>query len=234
MRISFQENRDDSQLQPILNSVIERWRNFPEDDEKELSRSQIRSFCKLFSYLSMINKFDNEELYRHYLFFEYLKKKFPPDGVKKIDVSDLVDLESLNLDIKGQINISLEDEDTVLDPNNPGGGKVNHEEEYDLLSEIINEINEFYGKVPEGTEDGSKKLISEIENDEEFKRILLSENTESNKKDQLEKIYRDKNIKTLDISTKLYEIFNQKEMRDRVINTLISRPNIIEKYRDKI
>ena len=47
---------------------------------------------------------------------------------------------------------------------------------------------------------------------------------------ELEKIYKDKNIKTLDISTKLYEIFNQKEMRDRVINTLISRPEILEKY----
>ena len=224
------DNRDDSKLQPILNQVIERWRNLSDDEDKELSKSQIRSYCKLFSYLSMINQFDNVELYRYYLFFEYLRKKFPLDGVEKIDVSDLVDLESLNLDIKGQISISLEDGDTVLDPNNPGGGKVPDEEEYDLLSEIINEINEFYGKVPEGTEDSSKKLITELVNDEEFKRVLFSENTESNKKDQLEKIYRDKNIKTLDISTKLYEIFNQKEMRDRVINTLISRPEILEKY----
>ena len=182
----------------------------------------------------MINQFDNIELYRHYLFFEYLKKKFPLDGIKKIDVSDLVDLDSLNLDIKGQINISLEDEDTVIDPNNPGGGKISDEEEYDLLSEIINDINEFYGKVPEGTEDSSKKLITELVNDDEFKSILFSENSESSKKDQLEKIYKDKNIKTLDISTKLYKIFNQKEMRDRVINTLISRPEIIDKYRDRI
>ena len=136
----------------------------------------------------MINQFDNVELYRYYLFFEYLRKKFPPDGVEKIDVSDLVDLESLNLDIKGQINISLEDGDTVLGPNNPGGGKISDEEEYDLLSEIINEINEFYGKVPEGTEDGSKKLITDLVNDERFKQVLLSDNTESNKRDELEKI----------------------------------------------
>ena len=67
-------------------------------------------------------------------------------------------------------------------------------------------------------------------NDDEFKSILLSDNTESNKKDKLEKIYTKKNIKTLDISQKLYEIFNKQEMRDRVINTLISRPEILEKY----
>jgi len=228
--IFVQENRDDSQLQPILNSVIERWRNLPEDDDKDLSKSQIRGYCKLFSYLSMINQFNNIELYRHYLFFEYLKKKFPPDGVERIDVSDLVDLESLNLDVKGKVSISLEEENTILDPNNPGGGKVKDEEEYEFLSEILQEINEFYGKVPDGTEEGSEKLIKDLVNDDEFKSVLLSDNTESNKKDKLEKIYTKKNIKTLDISQKLYEIFNKQEMRDRVINTLISRPEILEKY----
>ena len=68
------ENRDDSKLQPILNQVIERWRNLSDDEDKELSKSQIRSYCKLFSYLSMINQFDNVELYRYYLFFEYHKR----------------------------------------------------------------------------------------------------------------------------------------------------------------
>lgn len=224
------ENRDDSKLQPILNQVIERWRNLSSDEDKELSKSQIRSYCKLFSYLSMINQFDNVELYRYYLFFEYLRKKFPPDGVEKIDVSDLVDLESLNLDIKGQINISLEDGDTVLDPNNPGEGKISDEAEYDLLSKIINEINEFYGKVPEGTEDGSKKLITDLVNDERFKRVLLSDNTESNRRDELEKIYREKNIKNLETSDQLYKIFDKKEMMNRVIESLISRPELIKQF----
>ena len=228
--IFFHKNRDDSKLQPILNTVIERWRNLPEDNDKELSKSQIRSYCKLFSYLSMINQFNNIELYRYYLFFEYLKKKFPPEGVQRIDVSDLVDLESLNLDVRGKVSISLEEETTILDPNNPGSGKVKDEEEYELLSEILQDINEFYGKVPEGTEEGSEKLIKDLVNDNEFKSVLLSDNTESNKKDKLEKIYTRKNIKTLDISHKLYEIFNKKEMRDRVINTLISRPEILIKY----
>jgi hypothetical protein len=30
---------------------------------------------------------------------------------------------------------------------------------FDLLSEIINEVNDYYGKVPEGTEEGTKKLL---------------------------------------------------------------------------
>ena len=50
----------------------------------------------------MVHQFDNIELEKHYIFFEYLRKKFPVDGNERIDVSDLVDLDSLNLDIKGK------------------------------------------------------------------------------------------------------------------------------------
>ena len=136
----------------------------------------------------MIHQFDNIELEKHYVFFEYLRKKFPIDGLTRIDVSDLVDLDSLNLDIKGKLNISLEDEDKVFDPNQYGEGKGKEEEEFDLLSELINEINDYYGNVPEGTEDNTKRLLQDIVNDEEFTRVVNSNNTDSNKRDKLNQI----------------------------------------------
>lgn len=231
--IFVKKGRNDFQLQPTLNNVIDRWKNLSSDDDRELSKSLIRSYCKLFNYISMVNQFSNVELYKYYLFFEYLKMKFPPDGVEKIDVSELVDLESLNLDVKGNVNISLQEEDTIFDPNNPSSGKIKEKDQFELLSEILQEINEFYGKVPEGTEEGSKKLIENLVNDIDLKEVLLSDNTFSNKKDKLEKIYNKKNIKTLDTSAKLYEIFDKKEMKDKVINTLLSRPDIVQKFQNK-
>ena len=230
--IFIQGNRDDSKLQSTLNKVLKRWRNLPEDNDRELSKSYVRSYCKLFSYLSIINQFNNIELYRYYLFFEYLKKKFPLDGVKKIDVSDLVDLESLDIDVKGTISISLKDENTTFESVNLSGAMLKEDEKLGFLTEIIQEINEFYGNVPSGTEEGSRKLIEDLLNDEEFKSVLISDNTISNKKDKLEKIYLQKNIKNLDRSQKLFEIFNKKNMRERVINTLISRPEILKQYQN--
>ena len=145
-------------------------------------------------------------------------------------MSDLVDLESLDLVIKDKDSISLEDENAILDPYNPGDGKVNDIEEYQLLSEILQDINEFFGNVPEGTEESSKKLIEDLVNDDEFNKILKSDNTLDNKKDKLNQIYKQKNIKTLDDNQKLYEIFNKKEMRDKVINTLISKPEVLQQF----
>ena len=228
--IFFSENRDDSKLQPTLNIVLNRWSELS-DEDRDSSRTQFSNYCKLYGYISMVHQFDNIELEKHYVFFEYLRKKFPVDGNERIDVSDLVDLESLNLDIKGKLNISLEDEDTYFDPNQYGDGKGKDEEEYDLLSEIINEVNEFYGKVPEGTEESSKKLLEGIINDEEFQSVITSNNTDSNKRDKLQKIYEDKNIKTLDTSTKLYEFFEKKEFKERMIRMFISRPDLLNQLR---
>ncbi len=220
--IFFSENRDDSLLQPTLNVVIKRWKELS-DDDRDLSRTQFSNYCKLYGYISMIHQFDNIELEKHYVFFEYLRKKFPVDPKIGIDVSNLVDLDSLNLDIKGKLNISLEDEDTIFDPNQYGDGTTGGEEEVDLLSEIISQINEYYGKVPEGTEEGSKRLIEDIVNDDEFKNVIKSNNTDSNKRDKLQKIISDKNIKTLDINHKLYDYFEKEDVREKMIRMFISQ-----------
>ena len=224
--IFFTDKRQDSMLQPLLNTVLSRWRELS-DEDRDISRTQFTNYCKVYGYVSMIHQFDNIELEKHYLFFEYLRKKFPVDGLTRIDVSDLVDLESLNLDIKGKYNISLEEQDTEFYPNKYGEGKVKEEEEFDLLSEIINEINEFYGKLPEGTEESSKKLIKDILVDDEFQQVINSDNTDSNKRDKIREIYENKNILTLDRSTQLYDFFEKKEFKEKLIRLFISQPHLL-------
>jgi hypothetical protein len=125
----------------------------------------------------------------------------------------------------------LEERDTNFDPHTYGDGKGRNEEEYDLLSEILKEINEYFGKVPEGTEESSKKLLTDIVNDEDFQRVITSNNTESNKKDKIQKILEEKNIKTLDTSTKLYEYFEKQEIKERMIRYFLSNPSLLNQLR---
>ena len=179
----------------------------------------------------MVHQFDNIELEKHYVFFEYLRKKFPVDPKIGIDVSNLVDLDSLNLDIKGKLNISLEPEDTTFDPNEYGDGTPGVDEEFDLLSEIINEINDYFGKGPEGTEEGTKKLLKDIVNDKEFQSVVQSDNTDSNKRDKLQNIISDKNIKTLDTNHKLYDYFEKEDVKEKMIRMFISRPDLLNQLR---
>ena len=217
-------------LQPILNVVIDRWVELSQEVKDE-SRSQISNYCKLYGYISMVHQFDNIELERHYIFLEYLRKKFPVESMGKLDVSNLVDLESLTLEVKNKQYILLEEQNTIFEPHTYGTGGGKDEEEFDLLSEIIQNINDIYGNVPEGTEESSKKLLQNMVNDEEFINVVNSNNTDSNKRDKLKKIYEDKNIHTLDVSTKLYEYFENKQNKDRLIQLFISRPELMNQLR---
>ena len=104
-------------------------------------------------------------------------------------------------------------------------------EEQDLLSEIIKEINEVFGNTPEGKKDSSKKLLQDIVSDDDFFNVVHSDNTDSNKFDKMSKIYEDKNISTLDTNTKLYEYFEKKEVKDKILRLLISRPELMDQIR---
>ena len=74
-------------------------------------------------------------------------------------------------------------------------------------------------------------MIEDIINDKEFQNVLLSKNTVSNKKVKLEQIYKEKNIKVLDVSTQLFEYFDKKEMSNNIINKLIENPNLVKNFK---
>ena len=67
--------------------------------------------------------------------------------------------------------------------------------------------------------------------DEDFQRVITSNNTESNKNDKVRRIYDEKNIKTLDTSTKLYEFFEKKEFKEKMIRYFLSNPSLLNQMR---
>ena len=228
--IFFKDKRDDSQLQPTLNKVISRWEEYDTEVKDEI-RSNVSNFTKLYGFLSMIHQFDNVELEKHYWFFEFLRTKFPVGSTDTLDVSNLVDLKDLTLNIRDKENISLSPETVVLNPSTYGTGGSPDEEEFDFLSEIIKEINEHFHHPNEEVDNGGKKFVNNLLNDEEVHTVVHSNNTDSNKFDKLSKIYSSKNIDTLDISTQLFDVLDNPKFKERFIRMLISRPEIINQSR---
>jgi type I restriction enzyme, R subunit len=228
--IFFKDKRDDSQLQPTLNKVISRWEEFDTEVKDEI-RSNVSNFTKLYGFLSMIHQFDNVELEKHYWFFEFLRTKFPVGTIDTLDVSNLVDLKDLTLNIKDKENISLSPETVVLNPSTYGTGGSTNEEEFDFLSEIIKEINEHFHHPNEEVDNGGKKFVNNLLNDDEVHTVVHSDNTDSNKFDKLSKIYSSKNIETLDVSTQLFDVLDSPEFKEKFLRRLISQPNILNQNR---
>ena len=77
---------------------------------------------------------------------------------------------------------SLDPEDTVLDPPKFDGGAV-QDPEYDLLSEIINQVNNTYGiNLTEDDKVDIERLRDRLNSNSEIQKYMTGNNTEDNKR----------------------------------------------------
>ena len=184
--IFFDKNRDEGNLHPVLDEVVDNW-NALDDDQREDFRMKVASYTRLYSYLSQIINFSDVELEKHYIFYRYLSKKLKPKTKEKVNIENLIDLESLRIQ-------KLHDHIDPLE-------KIDHEYEgikttvgifnpptKDLLSEIIETINLRYGiNLTEDDKVNLNSVRQKIFEDEEIKKYMNGANSEQNKHDYFKK-----------------------------------------------
>lgn len=134
----------------LFRPVCERFNELSEEKRIEC-KDAIKSFNKYYAYVSQITRMFDKELYKTYLFTEYLAKLLPRRASEKINIDDKVQLEFTNLKetFSGTIELQKSSTDNVLNPPKDGTGKpVNEKKE--LLDNIIDKINiMFEGKFEE-------------------------------------------------------------------------------------
>ena len=184
--IFFDKNRDEGNLHPVLDEVVDNW-NALDDDQREDFRMKVASYTRLYSYLSQIINFSDVELEKHYIFYRYLSKKLKPKTKEKVNIENLIDLESLRIQ-------KLHDHIDPLE-------KIDHEYEgikttvgifnpptKDLLSDIIETINLRYGiNLTEDDKVNLNSVRQKIFEDEEIKKYMNGANSEQNKHDYFKK-----------------------------------------------
>ena len=182
-KIFFDPNEPDERLQPILNTVVGRWSQIEERDEREQFRHLIQSFIRLYGYISQIITFEDLGLEKLFVFLRYLNKKLPKRNKEDIgNLLNTVDLDSFRIQKRFEGEIQL-DGGTILTPNDEGDSKGVSEEEKDLLSEIIKGLNDLYGS--ELTDEDKLDLENvrkRIHSDEDLKKVFMGDNSETNKK----------------------------------------------------
>ena len=181
-KIFYDPNRDEGNLHPVLDQVVDKFKSIDDDEQKEDFRSKIQSYIRMYGYLSQIVNFTDIELEKTFIFLKYLNKKLPKRQTERFDISNIIDLDSLRIQKVYEHVEGLERGDTTLTPPEFDSTGV-EEPEYDFLSEIINQVNTTYG-VNLTDEDKldlsrlSKKLIK----DPEVEKYMNGNNTEDNKK----------------------------------------------------
>ncbi|MBI2378720.1 MAG: hypothetical protein HYV07_32295 [Deltaproteobacteria bacterium] len=136
---------DHGDLTKHLAPAVERFRVLAPEAQDEF-RNLLSGFVKLYSFLSQIMPFQDEELEKLYSFARYLEEELPADAKKKpLKLDGEVGLKYYRLQKTTEAAIGLRTGEPFPLKGIMLGGPVNAHEDNARLSEIIEIINERFG-----------------------------------------------------------------------------------------
>ena len=187
-KIFFDKNRNEGDLQPLLNISVEAFERIQDKKTQDEFRSIIQSFMRLYSYISQIMKFSDEGIEKLFIFLRYLNKKLPKNVNDKIDISSSIDLDSLRIQKTFEGRGELE-KDKIGELNPHDFGVVTKSDDInELLSELIITINERFGKIlTQEDKLDLKNLNKRITENKELIKIMNGDSSETNKQEYFNK-----------------------------------------------
>ncbi len=134
------------ELHALLDESSDIFRNDLNEEEQVDFRLKVKSYVRLYVFLSQIVHFENAYLERLYIFLNHLQNKLGGNTSEDLakGILNNIDMDSYRLQLEAQTNILLEQgEDLKAIPTEMRGG-VN-DPEIDLLSNIIKTFNDRFG-----------------------------------------------------------------------------------------
>ncbi|MBF0339311.1 MAG: hypothetical protein HQL05_15940 [Nitrospirae bacterium] len=179
--IFFNEKATKELLQPILDRAIENWRQRT-DNEREDFRGRLKSYFRLYGFLSQLITFTDTDLEKLYVFTRLLNRKLPPrDNKIPYEIQDAVDLESFRIQQTFKGKIAIEKGDGEVKPASTDTPAKN-EPEKDLLSNIIKTLNDAYGiEITEEDKVDVENMYRKYQENQELKAVMEADNTEQDK-----------------------------------------------------
>nr|MBP6410971.1 type I restriction endonuclease subunit R [Pseudarcicella sp.] len=134
------------QLHAMLDSSTAIFRNDLAEEQQTDFRAKVKTYVRLYIFLSQIVPFENPYLERLYIFLNHLQNKL--GGETPIDLAqgilDNIDMDSYRLQLEATTNITIvQGEDLKPIPTDMRGGTS--DAEIDRLSNILQTFNERYG-----------------------------------------------------------------------------------------
>ena len=228
-RIFYESSRPDELLQSVLDSVVEKWSAL-ETNEREEFRSTLQSYIRLYGYISQLITFTDVALEKLYIFGRNLNKKLPKrDHPDLQDVLASVDLDSFRLQrTHDSLQLSLEAEDSEVDGIGSAVATI-REPDQDLLSSIINALNDAY-QTDFTLEDkvDIETIHRKVQANEELRQVIDGDNTDTNKQykfDQvIDEILLDFVNSKLELYTKLSKPEVNADLKHQLYQAYLDQP----------
>ena len=177
-------------LQPIMNSVVERWRAMPDEDGKEEFRSLLQSFIRMYGYISQIITFKDVDLEKLYVFAMNLNRKLPRRRMKlPYEILDAIDLHSFRIQKtyeEGRIKLEKTNGETK---GISIGTPRPMEDEKEFISNIIQTLNDTYGiDLTDDDVIDVSRLNEKLYERADLREVMTSNNTMDNMRYKFESV----------------------------------------------
>jgi len=221
--VFFDPKRDEGSLHPVLDRVVEQFKKIKDQDQKDEFKSKVQKYTRLYGYLSQIVKFEDIKLEKSFVFLKYLYKKLPRDVGSRLDISDDIDLDSLRIQETYKKIEGLIAEDSVVTPPGFEGGGTS-EPELDLLSEIINQVNNTYGiEITEDDKVDLTRISNRLIDDPEIEKYMEGENSEEDKRDVFKERFESMLLEHVNDRFDFYKkIEDNQPMKNMILQTMYS------------
>lgn len=139
-----QDDKSMGKLTSLIKPVLNDFDQLEEEDRFKV-RFLVRAFVRFYAYMAQIERTFDRELYKTYIFCEYLFRLLPKTPHEKVELSDKLHLEhhKFTIDDTRAIELTPTDEEKTLSGEKGGQGNKS-EEKRDLLDNIIEKINLMY------------------------------------------------------------------------------------------
>lgn len=214
------------QLHGILNEVASNFKNDLSEEEQEAFRPKVKTYVRLYIFLSQIVAFENPYLERLYIFLNHLQNKL--GGETSTDLAkgilDNIDMDSYRLTLQTTTNIVLEQgEDLKPIPTEMRGGT--NEPELDKLSNIIDSFNQRYGTQFEDTDKVRlmfESLANDVSKNEEL-RNSIRYSDDQNARITNDKVIEQEFLKHITTNFDLYKLYSDnKEFKEDFSSKMFS------------
>jgi type I restriction enzyme R subunit len=211
------------QLHAMLDESSDFFRNNLEEEQQADFRAKVKTYVRLYIFLSQIVDFENAYLERLYIFLNHLQNKLGGEGIDMpINILDNIDMDSYRLQLQSTTNFVLEQgEDLKPIPTEMRGG-VN-DPEIDRLSGILQTFNDRYGTEFEDTDKVRKMAVDIAEgvmNNQEMKNSM-EYSDDQNAKITNDKVVADEMLKHINSNFNFYKHYSDNKEFKEDVNAMI-------------
>lgn len=206
------------QLHAMLDTSSEIFRNDLAEEQQADFRAKVKTYVRLYIFLSQIVPFENPYLERLYIFLNHLQNKL--GGDTPIDLAqgilDNIDMDSYRLQLEATTNMVMEQgKDLKPIPTDMRGGSS--EPEIDRLSNILQTFNDRYGTQFEDA-DKVRQMAENIANDVAKNKELISSiqhSDDQNARITSDKVVGEELLKHITTNFDLYKLYSDnKEFKE--------------------